>query len=40
MLVAFVDVEDTGFDDAGAVLPLAGEGQTQLAVNFAAGNRD
>ncbi|GGM52229.1 hypothetical protein GCM10009006_36760 [Haloarcula argentinensis] len=40
MLIAFVDIKDTGFDDTGTVFPLTGEGQAQLAVNFAANDRD
>ncbi|MFU1783260.1 hypothetical protein ACM16X_17985 [Haloarcula japonica] len=40
MLITFVDIEDTGFDDAGTVLSLADEDQAQLTVDFAAADRD
>ncbi len=38
MLTTFVDIEDSCFDDAGAVLPLAGEVQAQLTVELPTGD--
>ncbi len=40
MLISFVDVENTSFDDPGTIFSLTGEGQAQLTGDLSTSNRD
>jgi len=40
VLISFVDVKNTSFDDPGTIFSLTGEGQAPLTVDFSTSNRD